>query len=387
MISNFSFVQKIDELLAICFQNEKTVESDRGFLILMGCNPNLTSSLFVDRRLEIVGMDIVSKDAISYCVLGRLCSLLTILFSRFPLNMIESFGFVFKLMKHMYHYSVQSLFLKLLKNEEQMIPVQKWLMSIGFLDYLYCELTQYFPTPSLEEYTETEYYRIGGLFRIASYCLSTPNMDLVVMSSPFLVLCEYDYIDCSSHIESQKWQLILAYFTPEFAPQLLNFILPAVSILKEISTQIYEYHTYSILFLSQMLKHSPETEDLLVYYKVEQHILKAFCLCYQSSILMDSLRKLLITTMRKERLLQSIVPVFIPYLLSCAESDNIILRSHSYAILHAFESIRHDFEPLNIELNQMPEFYQFSISELKYRDLILELPYGETLTESLKRNK
>ena len=372
---------KVDELIQMCFYSENEDFASKSFFILSSMQEKIVTSFLTTDRFQLLGGELTTPEDPDLTKLGRFTGIISCILDKEPDKLINLCGFLVKLFHHIYLPFVSQLFNKFCKDNPKLNKLQKYLIDFGFDDIVYRELTQFknvkYENKS-EYYMSKDIYRTANILRMIAHCISSKVLEPRFSTVHFLSYCETVFPVEEHVIEDQKWLLILAFVTENFAFNLLNFVFSAVETLKTAKTQFYLCHYYALKFLSQMLRFTTETEELLMASNFIEELLRLMFLFSNNSFFQDAFRKVILSSMRKEHIIAPVVQTFIPALMEMAVDDRYIsFRASASIILNSFQNVRGECPFLDKELKEIPDFTSFHQKFMIPRKEIIENTYGE----------
>lgn len=379
---------RMNDLIQMCFNKEDRELADKAYSIFLAFDHKIMHNFIRADRFQFLGAEIMEHDDPCAFKVGRFTSIISGILDTDPDSLIDQCGFLYRLIHHIDTPEISLLLIKFCKNDETLENLQKYLIKLGFDEMIYRELINY---RSVESENDFQYYankdvqRTAALYRLMASCLSSHILSKRFLTNQFITLCEIEYDPADRIIDDQKWLAILAFFTPQYAPQLLNFVYSAVMQLRNAKTQFYHCHYYALKFLSFMIKYSDATEDLLVETDFIPQLLRLLFAFNGSSFFQEVFRKFIGATLTRKKIISMIAQMVIPALMGMLSDDyNVGFKGTLCEIFEAIEAERKYNAVLNQELNQISNYKDFYDSRVVLRSYLISTTYGESYRGQLE---
>lgn len=382
-------VNRMNLLIDACFHgDDQNIACSNAYLILSSQNTRIMSAFLESDTFQMIGAELFMPEELNYSKVGRFVGILSGIVDQKPEEIIDHCGFLPRMVHHCYFPVVSSFLVKLCKDDPRLKNVHKYLINFGFHEMLYRELKSF---QHVEYATEIEYYQSKGVYRIAtifkiiSYAVSLKTMMKYFKTSTFLTECETIFHPNEHMIETEKWKLILALADENYASTLLNFLYAAVELLKQaVDGKFHMCHYYALLYLSQMLRFSSETPEVLIAFGFVPVLFKLVFNFQNNNYFVEAFRKVILSSLRREDIFMEIYHYIIPALLAISKDlTQINLTASIFYIVQVFENTRGELKYLDRELSVNPQYIEYLDSEYKIRTLIYENNYGESIRGQL----
>ncbi|EAY08814.1 hypothetical protein TVAG_213230 [Trichomonas vaginalis G3] len=379
---------RIDDLIQACFNKDDRDMADNAYSILLTFDHKITHHFIRADRFQQLGSDLTIPEDPDMFMMGRFTSIISGILDIMPDILIDQCGFLCRLIHHIYLPEISLLLNKICKNDESLENLQKYILKLGFHEIVHRELINYRHTDfefEYQYYQSKEVQRTAALYRLMASCLSSKILSKSFMSIDFISICEIEYDITDRIIDDQKWLAILAFFTPQFSSQLLNFVYSAVMQLRAAKTKFYHCHYYALKFLSFMIKYSSETEELLMATDFIPQLLRLLFTFNESSFFQEVFRKFIAATFSKKKIVVNIVQMIIPALMGMLSDDyNIGIKGTLCEIFGAIEMERKYNNVLDQELNNVQNYKDFYDSRVVLRSYLISSSYGESYRGQLE---
>ena len=239
------FSEHIRELLELAFRDDCKKITICAFKILTMSNGFLTEPLLETARFGEFALEILSlpPPRLSERLISRLCSVtLAILVSGYE-NSLSYCSFVFHLLRHCENLGVFEFFCSI-ASDEDLDHVQKWLIEIGFADYVIRELSSSVTSGATEK--ETSLLRLVAQTAVNTRIIEAFQDKRVISALNVEVSGNWQF-------DNARWGAINAICTDANPNDFGALAVKAHGILTTHTDKIHEYHATCLAFLVKFM--------------------------------------------------------------------------------------------------------------------------------------
>lgn len=360
--------------------------------------PLLDDAYFCTAISTILG----ETENISNSLIGRISTIALSLLTAFPNDAAHICGFLFHLFPYCYNPSVFNLFDILCSPRPNRQTVQRWLIEMGFMEFLMRELSSFdysyhpaFQTESNDliqlssenskhssnilnilPLQDEKYEKAYTIYRLLYRCTTSTNFEGFV-SSEQLINAIFQHFDPEPfYVSSQRWRLINGMCNSVTASNMEPFVEQAISLICQPIQEIHECHNYALQFLNQMLSFFDHTFMIMHDNKLPVILMGLMTQFQQCNFFHLTITQWISIAMHNRILAKEIALVYPTFLVSPENYQNPTLRPHIMNIIGLIQECSKTNETVKYILQSFPEYIHFTRTKYpNYIDL-QEAEYG-----------
>ncbi|EAY17463.1 hypothetical protein TVAG_494050 [Trichomonas vaginalis G3] len=370
-----------DEMLAMVFSQDKSIEASRAYSILVLGDPAISSEILKDDKFRNHALEALVQPDVPGYVLGRLSSLTLTLLQTLPADTIEHCGFIYHLLKHCANPSVYNFFISLTNGEETRFEkAQEWLVDFGFSEYIIRELQsvdfKYQPT-NTNPYLDPVYDKLSCLYQLVKRCSENKIMEKGFKTNSVVQALLEEIPNAPDYVKNAHWAAITAVTCQPVAVECLKLIPTALKLITEPFVRIRSFRVSALTFLTQMMEIAPMAYELLLQSSVLQSLCTVLIQFPNCTILHGEFRKFVETGLKNEQFAEKMVGVYTPLFIDQATGRiNRVLSPTLFAIVELFNNKAATRPAIKAVLNEIPEYRDFYRNELLPYNQLCNSTYG-----------
>lgn len=329
------------ELLKYSLSHANTAIENNSFNIIIYGDPDILMPMLKNDEFLNLALDIVNKNDVEPYVLGRLSTIMLTALLVVPELAMETFGFIYHLLPHCGNPSVLYFFITIVSNEPQFSPTQKWLLEMGFFDYLLRELNSidysYNSTESNVYFDET-YEKVFSLYQILSKCASNPIMVPDLLREDLIEILSMDFKDPPVYVENARWNTILQLTTRETSEMMYPIVPRAIKAIETDVKKLPAYIVTALEMVNLMMDYSPRSSKFVFKSNMLLNLLNLVNRFMNSTILLKAFRNFVEVCLRfNDDFVPKMVSLLLPFVMDFATTrQNRVLAPFCFSILELF---------------------------------------------------
>lgn len=392
-----SFVQKYfkshsDDLLKYSLSSGNTAVENNSFVIIMGGDPDILKPILKSDQFLNLALDIVNNSDVEPFVLGRLSTIMLTSLIVVPEIAMESFGFIYHLLPHCGNPSVLNFFTTIVSNEPQLSPTQKWLIEMGFVDYLLRELTSidygYISTEA-NPFFDVTYEKVFSLYQILSKCALNPLIANELLREDLIEILSMDFKNPPVYVENARWKTILQLTTQQTADMMYPIVPRAINVLENDVKKLPAYMVTALEMINQMMIFMPKSAEFVFKSNMLINLMNLVNHFMNSTILLNAFRRFVEVTLRfPGSFAPKMVALLLPFVMNYATTrENRVLAPFCISILELFVDAEKKNQDVAQVINEEAGCRDFLKGKYKNYKKIVNSEYGnETKLSGMFRN-
>lgn len=384
--SQNSYVQKYFkshsiELLKYTLSSGNTAAENNSFMITMSGDPDILTPILKSDNFLNMALDIVNNNKIEPFVLGRLSTVMLTALLVVPELAMDSFGFIYHLLPHCGNPSVLNFFVTIVSNEPQLSPTQKWLIDMGFVDYLLRELNSIDYSHISEEknpYFDVIFEKVFSLYQILSKCALNPLMFNELLREDLIDSLSMNFKKPPIYVENARWKTILQLTTQQTSSMMFPIIPRAINVLENDVKKLPAYMVTAIEMINQMMIFSPESVDFVIKSNTLLNLMNLVNHFMNSTILLNAFKRFVEVTLRfPGDFAPKMVSLLLPFIMNYATTrENRVLAPFCISILELFVEAEKKNQSVAQALNEEAGCREFLKGKYKKYKKIVNSEYG-----------
>lgn len=370
----------VHSMIRLVFSDEKSLVSSRAYTILSLGDNSLIEEMLRDYKFRDFALEILSNPQNPPFIMGRLAGLSLSALLSMPETASESCGFIYHLLKHCENPSVFNFFETLCGDNPKATPSQKWLLDMGFVEYIIREIqtTNFNYVSNLSNtYLDPVYDKALCLYELIALCAKNPILSPSFKTSSIVDVIKRDFSRSPDFLKTARWAAINSITCKDTAVQLLPLIQSAISTVTEQFEHLKSYRVDALNFLTQMIQLAPMTADILLHSSVLQSLSGLIIQFPNSTILHGAFVDFVSIGLQLEEFAIKMVGVYTPLFIDQAcERYNRVLAPTLLYLIEKFMEASDKKSSIRRVLTEIPELKQFINHDLKEYKKIIDSDYG-----------
>ena len=376
-------IARINEILRLTFSPERSAESTNAFKVMACGDHRYLQTVLENGSYCDVATEMLSHKDVQPFLIGRLSALTLSALVHYPDIAGPSCAFSYHLLPYCENPTVFNLFQTLTSSDENVGPAQKWLKDMGFAEYLEREVG------AIDYKHKSE---CGNVFKdhifnkacyffvlIASSCES-PILAEAFRKASLVECLRPAFEDQPDFVTTARWRAIVAITCEKTAPNMLQFVDTAVTLLTETFEKLREYRVSALLFLTKMVQVAPLTFDLLMEKQMPQMLIYLVLRFPNSTILHNAFVKFVEVGTEQGKFTSELVNIYVPVLITYGETnDNRILKPCCIKIMNLFIQAAKKNPQIATMLEEHQEAIEFYETTMQPYLTKVATPYGGEL--------
>lgn len=380
------------ELLKYSLSSENTAVENNSFTIITCGDPDIYKSILKSDQFLNLALDIVNNSSIEPFVLGRLSTFMHIALIIAPDLAMESFGFIYHLLPHCGNPSVLNFFITIVSNEPQLSPTQKWLIEMGFVDYLLRELNSIdyaYTSTEPNAFFDVTYEKVFSLYQIISKCASNPLIANEFLREDLIEILSMNFKNPPIYVENARWKAILQLTTQKTADMMYPIVPQAIKVLEDDVKKLPAYMVTAIEMINQMMVFLPKSAEFVFKSNMLLNLMNLINHFMNSTILLDAFRQFVDVTLKfPGSFAPKLVALLLPFIMNYATTrENRVLAPFCISILELFVETGKKNPDVAQAINEEAGCREFLNGKYKKYKKVTNSEYGnETKLSGMFRN-
>lgn len=420
------FCQRARQLLKIVFTDSKSSISTHAFQILSLNSPDLLNIILSNDIFRDAATDMLAKPNIPEYLLGRLSSITYAALIALPKEATQSAGFIYTLIHHSQNPSVFNFFESICSPDDRLIETHKWLIQMGFYEYILRELrflkpAEYLPDhekildfirnstksttkipsndpessqksdapPEPEEpipedklnrtimYYDPTYFTAQAMYTLIARSTKNPILASSYYNKETIDTLSVKFINEPPFITNARWNAIYSVTCSETKGMMENPMKEAIEILSQPFEKLHSYRVTALKFLTSMMMLEPQTFNVLMKSNILQLVTGIILQFPNSSILHSAIRDFVSVGLQKTDFAVRMVTLYTPVLIESArDRNNRVLGSTAIQIIKMFAEQGLKDPLVKKALIEGTEFLRYYNREMKNYLQVCDSNYG-----------
>jgi len=362
---------KIDDLVRRAFLDSSSIISLNSYRIIVFSTQYMQDRIMKSHVFISTLIEILSKDDVTALLIGRIATITQTLLLTGLETAFHSCSYIFRLLSFCHHIGASSLFINICSNEKSYANAQKWLVNVGFSDFVcqmvFAEIIDFKPdTYDLSEKT----IRIASYYRIMETAIKNP-----LLYGSFMIDDIFKALSVASSfsnfVENARWAAILSIFSASKTKSLLPMAKNGILVFYNDITRLCEYHLSILAFLKEVVQIMPDILNSGFFRSLLGHVIQFD----QSSWFLNSVIDFVEVCIDTPSLLYDVIIVFVPvvYIESQSRDKGIALTSFCYNILEKVSKV-------TIKSSELHEFLSFldGFNSFMHKDLVEYIKFRDS---------
>ena len=367
-------------MVKMVLSEDQSIPTAHAFQILQVGVEQLNKEVLKDLMFRDLALETLVNSKSSEYRIGRLASLTLTFLTKSPEEAQPSCGYFYHLLKYCYNPSVFNFFESLCESDKTPESTQKWLINMGFAEYIIRELQNTdFSYESKEPILlrDKVYYKVLCLYQLVMKASKNDILAPAFQKKEIVESITKEFKNPPDFLRSAQWSAINAVCTPVNAGNMHELIDKAVSIITEPFDKMASYRVGALDFLTSMMDNWKQTYGILIGTTILQILTTLIILFPNSTIFHASFRNFLEMGMKNKAFSIRIVTIFTPILIDVAKRrENRVLSATAYEVISMFVEAAKLDNDIKCCLGNNPEWNGFICNEYNNYTELISSSYG-----------
>ena len=361
-------IAHLSTVVDMAFENRVDTSTINAYRILCTMNREVTPRVLSDSHFHDLAYRVLStvpKMSVSLSRLGAL----TVLYLRSKDEWrLKACDFVLLMLDHCEYQTIFDMFKNILCKDNNWEELQDWILMLGLRDAIVKEILE----------LSKDLNNLSHMYRLIACAALNPRI-----SAQFGTSLVFDVLRRSSdqdvfYVVDSKWEAISALCSEASLGDMECFIDMAKGVLKESITQIRQYHTYALKFLSKYLSLDPGSIRHVLLDDIPTVVLGLMFRFPSCSDLLDSVCGFVHAAIQYRLIDADITRIYLPPLIEeCSKRKHDSITAFGYIIIEDIIDRSKKSQFVKAALGHIAGFDDFMKNVYKPRKKTLSSDYGK----------
>lgn len=365
------------DILKIALTGEKDAASKTTFQLICCNSSELIFNFLRDGYFQNIALDILNETPIKPFIIGRLSSITLLALGKNTTEATDSCGFIYHLIPFCGNPSVDHFFETICSESEQYEFSQKWLMEMGFVEFLLRELESIdYEHKCTEEnpFFDPIFGKCFSIYQLISICISNKILGQFFKTRPVVDILSKFLTHAPPFVMTAHWKAIKALTCEETSSMMISFVPQAVKVLSEDIVKLHEFRVLALETISKIGTMVPMVFETFLSQNLLQKLLNLMLIFPNCTIYLESLKKFIQVSLTHSDFAFKMVSLYLPVVGDIiTEQENHVLFPYAVNIFDIF----YDAAKRDPILQQV--FHEYAEFEEVVRNHIV--PFKKTLND------
>jgi hypothetical protein len=381
--------QHTHELVKMVLSEDQSIAAAHAFQILQAGVEELNREVLKDLRFRDLALETLVNSESSEFRIGRLASLTLTFLIKSPEEAQPSCGYFYHLLKYCYNPSVFNFFESICTTDKMAESSQKWLINMGFDEYIIRELQNTdFSYESKEPFPlkDKVYFKVLCLYQLVMKASKNDILAPAFQRKEIVDSITKEFKNPPDFLRSAQWSAIEAVCTPVNAGNMHGLIDKALIIITEPFEKMTLFRVCALDFLTTMMENWRQTYSILIETTILQILATLLMMFPNSTIFHASFRKFVEVGMKNKAFSIRIATIFTPILVDIARKrENRVLSATAFEVIAQLIEFAKQDDTIKECLGNHPEWNSFISNEYTNYMKIITSNYGSIVPVNVFR--